>query len=298
MTLDPDGNGRVEVHVDVARVGTDVPLLVTARVGELSVTGKVTEGADSAVVELVVPQPARWFPRGYGEPALHELTVTLATTDEVPLDTFGRRIGFRTVELDTAPDEIGERFAIVVNGEPVLVKGANWIPDDSFPTRVDRARYAARIAQATDANLNLLRVWGGGLYESEDFYELCDAAGVLVWRGLPVRLRGLPGGGAARDRGRGGGPRAGRPPGAASEPGAVERQQREHRGLALLGLAARRRRPHLGSRLLPRAVAEDRRRGRPDPPVLAGVALQRLDGPRPARRPLRHQAHLGRVEPP
>ncbi len=180
VTVDPDGTGRIAVHVDVARAGGDVPLLVTARLGEHSVTGKVAD--DAAVVELVVPQPERWYPRGYGEPALHELTVSLATADGTALDDWRRRVGFRTVELDTSPDEVGERFAIVVNGEPIQVKGANWIPDDCFPSRVDRDRYAARIAQATGANLNLLRVWGGGRYESEDFYELCDAAGVLVWQ--------------------------------------------------------------------------------------------------------------------
>ncbi|GAA1743042.1 glycoside hydrolase family 2 protein [Luedemannella helvata] len=181
VTVDPDGTGRVAVHVDVARAGADVPLLVTARLGDVSVTGKVADG-DTAVVELVVPQPARWYPRGYGQPALHELTVGLATADGTALDDWRRRVGFRTVELDTRPDGIGERFVIAVNGEPISVKGANWIPDDCFPTRVDRDRYAARIAQATEANINLLRVWGGGRYESEDFYELCDAAGVLVWQ--------------------------------------------------------------------------------------------------------------------
>jgi beta-mannosidase len=185
VTVDPDGTGRVVVHVDLARsaAGAGVPLLLTARVGGVAARAAVTEGETSAVVELVVPEPTLWWPRGYGEQALHDLTVRLSTVDGgEPLDEWRRRIGFRNVELDTAPDEIGSRFAIVVNGTPILVKGANWIPDDCFPTRVDRARYAHRLAQACEANMNLLRVWGGGRYESEDFYELCDELGLMVWQ--------------------------------------------------------------------------------------------------------------------
>jgi beta-mannosidase len=86
------------------------------------------------------------------------------------------------VELDTAPDQTGAPFALRVNGEPFLVRGANWIPDHAFPTEVGRARYGARLTDATEANVNLLRVWGGGIYESEDFYEACDQRGILVWQ--------------------------------------------------------------------------------------------------------------------
>ncbi|HWS50908.1 MAG TPA: glycoside hydrolase family 2 protein, partial [Microbacterium sp.] len=73
-------------------------------------------------------------------------------------------------------------FTLVVNGQPVYVKGVNWIPDDALPVRVDRARYERRLRQAKAANLNLVRVWGGGIYESEDFYELCDELGLLTWQ--------------------------------------------------------------------------------------------------------------------
>ncbi len=92
------------------------------------------------------------------------------------------RIGFRTVTVDTSPDDTGSAFTFVVNGTPVFVRGANWIPDDCFPTRLSRDRVSTRIDQAMGANLNLLRVWGGGLYESDEFYELCDEKGVLVWQ--------------------------------------------------------------------------------------------------------------------
>ena len=96
------------------------------------------------------------------------------------LDTWQRRVGFRSVRLDTAPDEHGTAFTLVVNDVPVFVRGVNWIPDDAFVTRVTRDRLATRLDQACAANVNLLRVWGGGRYESEDFYDLADERGLLV----------------------------------------------------------------------------------------------------------------------
>jgi beta-mannosidase len=89
-------------------------------------------------------------------------------------------------------DEVGEQWTIEINGKPIWIKGANWIPDDCFPHRVDEARYRERIIQAIDSNMNLLRIWGGGTYESETFYSICDELGVLVWQDFPVRLRLLP----------------------------------------------------------------------------------------------------------
>jgi beta-mannosidase len=84
------------------------------------------------------------------------------------------RIGLREVRMNTAPDEIGEQWTIEINDKPIWIKGANWIPDDCFPHRVDEARYRERINQAVNSNMNLLRIWGGGTYESETFYSICD----------------------------------------------------------------------------------------------------------------------------
>jgi beta-mannosidase len=122
-----------------------------------------------------------WWPRGYGEQPLYDVQVTLGL-DGTTVDGWNGRVGFRTVELATAPDEHGSPFALSVNGEPVYVRGANWIPDDAFVTRITPERYESSIRDAIDANMNLLRVWGGGLYETEDFYRVCDELGVLVWQ--------------------------------------------------------------------------------------------------------------------
>ncbi|GAA1876769.1 glycoside hydrolase family 2 protein [Lapillicoccus jejuensis] len=187
VTVDGD-TGRVELPVDVVRdpaATSPVPLRVTARVHghglDVGTTAETTNG--HLVVALDVPGVRRWWPRGHGDQPLYDVEVTLsdAATGDV-LDTWGRRTGFRSVALDTAPDADGTPFVLSVNDEPVLVRGANWIPDDCFPHRVDRERYARRLADATEAGMNLLRVWGGGLYESDDLYDLCDEQGVLLWQ--------------------------------------------------------------------------------------------------------------------
>ena len=174
-----DGDGLVDVHVTVDRA-SDAPLRIRAAVAGQITTVDISAGATAAVVPVEVPAPRLWWPRGYGRPDRYELTVTLLDAHGTTLDTWERRIGFRRVTLDTGRDADGTRFQLLVNGVPVFVRGVNWIPDDAFVTRVDRARYADRIAQSVAAGVNYLRVWGGGRYESEDFYDLADEHGVLV----------------------------------------------------------------------------------------------------------------------
>nr|WP_036374617.1 glycoside hydrolase family 2 protein [Micromonospora sp. ATCC 39149] len=174
-----DGVGRVEVRVEVERV-TDEPVTVHATVAGAAAEAVVATGERTAALTVEVHDPALWWPRGYGEQPLHPLAVTLRAADGRELDAWSRRVGFRTVRLDTGADEHGSAFTLVVNDVPVFVRGANWIPDDVFGNRVTRARLAGRFEQAVGANINLLRVWGGGRYESEDFYDLADSLGLLV----------------------------------------------------------------------------------------------------------------------
>ncbi len=174
------GDGHVTVHVEVERAD-DAALDLAASVGGATATVTVDPGSTTAVLELDVADAERWWPRGYGEQPLYDFTLTLGTEGR-DLDRFDTRLGFRDVVIDTAPDEIGAPFSFIVNGQPVYVKGANWIPDDAFPHRVDRQRYAARLDQAEQANLNLLRIWGGGIFESADFYAECDERGIMVWQ--------------------------------------------------------------------------------------------------------------------
>lgn len=188
-TRDEDGAGRVRVSVQV-ETSTDAER--TLRVAVAGVAASAVVDADgNADVELRVPGADCWWPRGYGAQARYDLSVRLEQ-DGVVLDERRRRIGFRSVELDTGADEHGSGFCFVVNGVRTFIRGANWIPEDCFPSRVSRERYRARLTDAADANLNLIRVWGGGIYESDDFYDLCDELGLLVWQDFPFACAAYP----------------------------------------------------------------------------------------------------------
>ncbi|WP_157489660.1 glycoside hydrolase family 2 protein [Frigoribacterium sp. Leaf44] len=221
VTVD-GARGVVDVHVDLERAGADAgPVTVRATVGDVTQEARVEPGADSTVLQVVVDDPELWWPRGHGGQPLSDVRVSVTggagrdasrassggdgdgvdatrassgvdapgaeapagggSTDDV-LDEWSSRIGFRTVEVQVDPDDIGTSFTVVVNGEPLWIKGANWIPDDAFPHRIGRDRYRERIEQAEFGNVNLLRVWGGGIFESDDFYELCDERGMLTWQ--------------------------------------------------------------------------------------------------------------------
>ncbi|GAA2985811.1 beta-mannosidase [Microbacterium terrae] len=176
-----DDGGRVRTEVRVERA-SDADLDVSVEVA--GVRAAVVIPADEVAASVVVDAPAvdRWWPVGYGAQPLYDVAIALHVDDEC-IDTAARRVGFRELVWNTGAEGDASRpFQLVVNGEPVFVKGVNWIPDDALPVRVDRARYADRLTQARDANLNLIRVWGGGIYESDDFYDLCDELGLLTWQ--------------------------------------------------------------------------------------------------------------------
>jgi len=147
-----------------ARALVDVP----AGISRHSVTGRVDN-------------PRLWWPAGSGDQALYPLKVTV-TPESGTLDTWTGRIGFRTIRLETIRDPRGVSFRFVVNGKPVFCKGANWIPCDSFPSRVTPDRYRQLLQDAAACHMNMLRVWGGGIYESDGFYDLCDELGLMVWQ--------------------------------------------------------------------------------------------------------------------
>jgi len=180
----PDGTGVLEVHADAETLGAADLRLRVAVAGRTTTMPFTTDGEGpgaAAVARLEVPGVQRWWPVGYGSQHRYDVRVELVDGDTV-LEARDLRVGFRTVELESAPDEHGTSFALRVNGTRVLVRGFNWIPDDVFLPRVDRARYERRLEQGRDAGANLVRVWGGGIYESEDFYDVCDELGLLVWQ--------------------------------------------------------------------------------------------------------------------
>ncbi|GGU47780.1 glycoside hydrolase family 2 protein [Streptomyces daghestanicus] len=184
-----DGTGVVELRVDVERTRVEAPLAVEATID--GVTARAALDGTRGTVQLRVPEAELWWPRGYGGQPLYDVELTLLHGDAA-LDVWRRRIGFRSVALDTSADAHGTGFTLVVNGERLFARGVNWIPDDVFPSRITRARYRERLAQAAAAGVDLVRVWGGGIYESEDFYDACDELGLLVWQDFPFACAAYP----------------------------------------------------------------------------------------------------------
>ena len=158
-----------------ARVSVRVP-------GEGEAVAEVTlvPGENPIPLALRIERPRRWWPRGLGEPYLYDLESTVHTARG--RHTVRQRLGLRTVRLRHERDAEGKSFTVEVNGVPVFMKGANWIPADSFPSRMNEARYRGLLEAAAAAHMNMLRVWGGGVYEDDRFYELCDELGILIWQ--------------------------------------------------------------------------------------------------------------------
>ncbi len=141
-----------------------------------------SEKSETAVkASLTIEQPKLWWPNDLGKQPLYEVNVGLLQGEEV-IDSTSKRIGLRTLVLDRHQDEWGESFQFVVNGTPFFAKGANWIPADTFVTRLSSEHYEHLIKSAADAHFNMLRIWGGGIYEDDVFYELCDHYGVCIWQ--------------------------------------------------------------------------------------------------------------------
>jgi beta-mannosidase len=148
---------------------------------------------NSAPVRLIldVDSPQLWWPNGLGPQPLYQARVELMS-DGCCLDRQVFQVGLRRVELCQDPDAWGNKFTFVVNGVPIFAKGADWIPADSFPTRLTPGHYERLISDCAAANMNMLRVWGGGYYEDEMFYDLCDRHGILVWQDFMFACAAYP----------------------------------------------------------------------------------------------------------
>lgn len=154
-------------------------------------TVSLAAGENVVTVPLRIERPKLWWPNGLGDQPLYTVRARLSTARAA--DEASHRIGIRTVELRQKNDEWGKSFEFVVNGVPVFAKGGNWIPADSFPERVTAERYRHLIDSCRRANMNMLRVWGGGIYENDLFYDLCDEMGILVWQDFMFACSMYPG---------------------------------------------------------------------------------------------------------
>ena len=139
------------------------------------------KGTNNIAYNFTVKNPSLWWCNGMGEAFLYKHEIDLFYNTEKTA-SIGYKYGIRTIELINQKDSIGTSFYFKLNGEPVFMKGANYIPQDMFLPRVTRERYLNLIHQVKGANMNMLRVWGGGIYEADTFYNLCDKNGILIWQ--------------------------------------------------------------------------------------------------------------------
>ncbi|MDD7350648.1 MAG: hypothetical protein PUG90_00455 [Clostridia bacterium] len=187
----------VKVVVDIA-VDDKGEQDIATQVKITSPCGKTWESSiegNKAQHTLTIDEPMLWQPNGYVEDRveqpLYKVDITLSVAGNV-VDEQSKNIGLRTITLNTAKDEYGSNFQFVVNGVPTFCKGANWIPADSFINRVTREVLEDYINIAVESGFNMIRVWGGGYYESDYFYDLCDKYGILVWQDFAYACQPYP----------------------------------------------------------------------------------------------------------
>ena len=143
--------------------------------------------------DVALKNPERWWPNGMGAQKLYNFRYEVYF-DSVLIAKGRQKVGLRTVELVQDKDNAGRSFYFKVNGIPLFIKGANYIPQDNFLPRVKDSTYKALIRDVKEANMNMLRVWGGGIYENDLFYDLCDENGILVWQDFMFACAMYPGG--------------------------------------------------------------------------------------------------------
>ena len=153
------------------------------RSAEKSISQAITlqPGINHVSIPSEVASPVRWMPNGWGKPALYDFSAQIIVEDKVVAEQ-SHRIGLRTVRLVNEKDKDGESFYFEVNGVPMFAKGANYIPQDALLTNVTTERYQTLFRDIREANMNVIRVWGGGTYEDDRFYDLADENGILVWQ--------------------------------------------------------------------------------------------------------------------
>jgi beta-mannosidase len=171
------------------------PATITAREGKhKSVEDRmIITGVRNDSVTFEIPNPKLWWCNGMGEHPLYDVTIEIRIGVKT-VDKADVRTGIRKIELITEKDAAGETFYFKLNGKPVFIKGANYIPQDMFQDRVTPEQYKHLLNDVTSSNMNMLRVWGGGIYEDDLFYQLCDTRGILVWQDFMYACAMYPGG--------------------------------------------------------------------------------------------------------
>lgn len=153
----------------------------TFRINDKANTVQLKKGNNRLAIPFTIRNPKLWQPNGWGEAFLYNMKFSLQNASEI-LSAQTLKLGLRTIELVQEKDAGGKSFYFKVNGNPVYIKGTNWIPADSFSPRITKGKYQKLIGDAKEANMNMIRIWGGGIYEDDEFYKACDENGILVWQ--------------------------------------------------------------------------------------------------------------------
>ena len=173
--------------------GAQLKAIVTVSFEDKDICAKEYDiTGETSSVKLNVEKPMLWWPNNLGEQNMYDVKVELINEAGNVTDEKANRIGLRTLNLDRHEDEWGESFGFKVNGVPFFAKGANWIPIDTFVTRADKEFYRQLLTDAKSANMNFIRVWGGGIYEEDVFYDLCDELGLCVWQDFMFACSAYP----------------------------------------------------------------------------------------------------------
>ena len=183
-------NGATDATIEVENL-TDKKSVASKQV-------KLTNGVNKIALDFAISNPRLWYPIGLGEQALYTFKAKIIVNQK-QVDAQTKRTGLRTIELRQTPDEYGKSFTFVVNGIPVFGRGANWIPADIFPTRITKDKYKTLLTSLKNANMNMVRVWGGGIYEDDYYYDLADEMGILVWQDFMFACSMYPGDAAFLD---------------------------------------------------------------------------------------------------
>lgn len=170
-SLESKENANIEL---LYGIGTDLEILIQQV--------DLVKGLNRVVIPIEIENPKLWMPNGWGTPFLYDFSIRVSD-GEVAVSEGKVRTGLRTIRLVQEPDaEGGESYYFEVNGEPMFAKGGNYIPDDAMLPNVSTARYETMFQDMREANMNMVRVWGGGTYEDDRFYQLADENGIVVWQ--------------------------------------------------------------------------------------------------------------------